>query len=213
MPPGAGPRKGARAPGCVGVGSWVGPGVAGVLGAGSWPARWGPGCKTSNSDGGGGPPGGPGGDAEGGKTGGPRGPLFRLQPESSGWTGGFRGPTPGSFSVVEGWGPGTRWGSFLVFLWGPPPGPARAAPPLLAPPPPSSVAGGLAALVSVTAGERMTLRVEDDGIGIADEPKLGNGIVNVRRRAEELGGSCELTTSPDGGTIFEWSVPMPSAGQ
>lgn len=67
------------------------------------------------------------------------------------------------------------------------------------------------ARVSVSAGERMTLRVEDDGVGISDDPKLGNGILNVRRRAEDLEGTCELTTSPDGGTIFEWSVPMHTA--
>ena len=69
------------------------------------------------------------------------------------------------------------------------------------------------ALVRVTAGERLTLRVEDDGIGIPDDPVLGSGIVNMRRRAEKLGGVCDLSASPAGGTILEWSVPMNPANQ
>jgi signal transduction histidine kinase len=64
------------------------------------------------------------------------------------------------------------------------------------------------ALVRITASDRLTLRVDDDGIGIPEEPVYGNGIVNLRRRAADLGGSCEITSHPDGGTTLEWSVLM-----
>ncbi len=55
----------------------------------------------------------------------------------------------------------------------------------------------------------MTVRVVDDGAGISDSSIPGNGIVNLSRRAEKLGGECVLRTSPGGGTVLEWRVPDP----
>ena len=36
------------------------------------------------------------------------------------------------------------------------------------------------------------LEIEDDGIGFSDEMKKGNGVANMKRRAEELGGTFEI---------------------
>ena len=68
------------------------------------------------------------------------------------------------------------------------------------------------ALIRVTADDRLTLRVEDDGIGTSDDPGLGNGVRNVQSRAADLGGSCQVAASDTGGTILEWSVPMQPSG-
>jgi two-component system sensor histidine kinase DevS len=68
-------------------------------------------------------------------------------------------------------------------------------------------------LVSVTGGDALTLRVEDDGIGIGDDPEYGNGLKNIRKRAAELDGSCEVTSAPGAGTTVEWSVPMAAERQ
>ena len=46
------------------------------------------------------------------------------------------------------------------------------------------------------------LRVSDDGIGFnADEPDEGQGLVNMRRRAEAIDGEFELSSSPGKGTV------------
>jgi signal transduction histidine kinase len=65
-------------------------------------------------------------------------------------------------------------------------------------------------LVTLTAGTDLVLVVEDDGVGIPDEPARGSGIDNISRRASGLGGSCEITAKDSGGTRVRWSVPISS---
>jgi signal transduction histidine kinase len=36
---------------------------------------------------------------------------------------------------------------------------------------------------------------------------IESGLRNMRERAEQLGGSCEVTSSPGAGTTVSWSVP------
>jgi signal transduction histidine kinase len=55
----------------------------------------------------------------------------------------------------------------------------------------------------------LRLRVTDDGIGIPDE-RTELGLRNVRRRAALLGGHLDLWPNDPSGTIFVWSVPLPS---
>ncbi len=64
-------------------------------------------------------------------------------------------------------------------------------------------------LVEVVAtGDRLTVRVTDDGVGVPpDVPSVG-GVRNLRRRAEELGGDCALTPAAPRGTVLTWSVPL-----
>lgn len=54
----------------------------------------------------------------------------------------------------------------------------------------------------------LVLRVIDDGVGLPREPTdVGNGLMNLRRRAERLGGDANVFTSPGGGTTVIWRVP------
>jgi len=64
--------------------------------------------------------------------------------------------------------------------------------------------------VSVVAGERIVLRVVDDGAGLAEGTNgAGKGLTNMAERAALLGGSCEVRARPGGGTVVEWIVPAP----
>lgn len=62
--------------------------------------------------------------------------------------------------------------------------------------------------VSVVVGAEVTVSVTDDGTGAPDEVYGGNGVANLVRRAEGLGGRASLSTAaPGGGCRFEWTVP------
>jgi signal transduction histidine kinase len=67
------------------------------------------------------------------------------------------------------------------------------------------------ALVTLTVGDDLcTLSVLDDGVGI-DEAKMrkgGLGLVNLRRRAEKLGGTFRLENAEGGGALLTWQVPL-----
>ena len=61
-------------------------------------------------------------------------------------------------------------------------------------------------VVSV-ADSRVTLTVDDDGVGFG-EPGAHSGLENARARAERLGGELRLETSHLGGARLHWSVPL-----
>lgn len=58
------------------------------------------------------------------------------------------------------------------------------------------------------------LRVEivDDGIGLPPEHRAGVGLVSMRERAEELGGTCRIESMPNGGTHVIAELPFPARG-
>ncbi|MEX0750675.1 MAG: sensor histidine kinase [Dehalococcoidia bacterium] len=61
------------------------------------------------------------------------------------------------------------------------------------------------------AGDRVTLSIEDDGIGIPEgEPgaRVGYGMGNLRDRVDDLSGTVDMVTSPGEGTRIEVSVPI-----
>jgi signal transduction histidine kinase len=60
--------------------------------------------------------------------------------------------------------------------------------------------------VTVEAGW-LRLRVTDDGRGLADEVHE-SGLRNLRRRADELGGTLLLEPAEPRGTCFVWQVPI-----
>jgi len=60
--------------------------------------------------------------------------------------------------------------------------------------------------LSASAGT-ITLRVADNGVGIAPGAVRGHGLDNMEARAEALGGVCEFTGRPGGGTVVSWRVP------
>ena len=54
------------------------------------------------------------------------------------------------------------------------------------------------------------LQVIDDGVGIV-APKPGNGLGNMRARAEDRAGDFSLTNVDPHGTRLTWIVPIPAA--
>jgi signal transduction histidine kinase len=56
------------------------------------------------------------------------------------------------------------------------------------------------------ADNHVMLRVRDDGLGIPPNATL-SGLQNMRERAEELGGVCEIESGPGAGTTVTWRVP------
>ncbi|MFE0517089.1 GAF domain-containing protein, partial [Streptomyces sp. NPDC058964] len=68
-----------------------------------------------------------------------------------------------------------------------------------------------ATAVEVTAetdGERLRLRVADNGRGLDPDVSRRSGLDNLSRRATGLGGSFTLTPNEPGGTVAEWTVPL-----
>jgi signal transduction histidine kinase len=60
--------------------------------------------------------------------------------------------------------------------------------------------------VSVTP-ERLELRVADDGVGLPAEVSE-SGLRNARRRADDLGGTLEVSPVGGRGTLLVWRVPL-----
>jgi signal transduction histidine kinase/ligand-binding sensor domain-containing protein len=59
----------------------------------------------------------------------------------------------------------------------------------------------------------LQLRLADDGRGRPADLVPGQGIANMRRRAEALGGTCMIEDRPGGGTVVTFEVPLPRAGR
>ena len=66
---------------------------------------------------------------------------------------------------------------------------------------------GVRVEVQVDMGRELTLTVIDDGVGIAADVVTGRGTVNLRERAEALGGTIEVSAAEPRGTRLRWSVP------
>lgn len=83
----------------------------------------------------------------------------------------------------------------------------------------NAVRHGSASMVWVTLdrfGGVVRLIVSDNGDGHGvpspgQPPTPGNGIRNMTRRAEELGGACTVRPRASGGTTVEWTVPTEGA--
>lgn len=65
--------------------------------------------------------------------------------------------------------------------------------------------------IELVATDVLTLRVLDNGRGVATEfdTNSGNGLRNMAERARLLGGGCELAQRADRGTELRWWVPLP----
>lgn len=62
--------------------------------------------------------------------------------------------------------------------------------------------------VEVSVADMLTVDIIDNGSGIpADNPRV-SGLANMTHRAEHLGGTCEITTPPEGGTRVHWTAPL-----
>lgn len=58
--------------------------------------------------------------------------------------------------------------------------------------------------------EALLVRVVDHGTGLGPRPGAGVGLSSMRERAEELGGTCTLTSFDGTGTVVEARLPIPS---
>jgi len=62
--------------------------------------------------------------------------------------------------------------------------------------------------VTVTVDDDLIIEVTDDGCGISQDV-TGSGLTNLRRRAEQAGGSLRIANAAGGGTKLTWSAPLP----
>ncbi|WP_084163629.1 sensor histidine kinase [Mycobacterium triplex] len=62
--------------------------------------------------------------------------------------------------------------------------------------------------VDVSVADMLTVDVADNGCGIpADNPRR-SGLANLSYRAEQVGGTCEVSTPDGGGTRVRWTAPL-----
>jgi signal transduction histidine kinase len=62
--------------------------------------------------------------------------------------------------------------------------------------------------VEVSVADMLTLDIIDNGCGMpADNPRR-SGLANMSYRAEQVGGSCEISNLPEGGTRVRWTAPL-----
>jgi signal transduction histidine kinase len=70
-------------------------------------------------------------------------------------------------------------------------------------------AGASRYAVTMIVTDRLVLEIQDDGTGIElPLTQPGLGLVNIRERAEKLGGTFELHAREGGGTRLLWIVPL-----
>lgn len=70
-------------------------------------------------------------------------------------------------------------------------------------------AGSPTAEVRVTVLDgTVEVRIEDAGRGIVERRPGGQGLSNLDGRADELGGTFELSDRPGGGTVLRWRAPL-----
>lgn len=62
--------------------------------------------------------------------------------------------------------------------------------------------------VRVSAGDTLTLDIQDDGTGLASDHHPGNGLRSLTDRARELGGTVQISPSIAGGTRVLASLPL-----
>lgn len=60
----------------------------------------------------------------------------------------------------------------------------------------------------VRIGDRVRLRVSDDGVGPPAAPTRGSGLLGIEERVRARGGSWELSRRPGGGTIVQANLPV-----
>ncbi|MEB3981536.1 GAF domain-containing protein [Mycobacterium sp. 663a-19] len=62
--------------------------------------------------------------------------------------------------------------------------------------------------VEVDVADMLTLDIADDGCGIPVDNPRRSGLANMLYRAEQVGGRCEISNQPAGGTRVRWTAPL-----
>jgi signal transduction histidine kinase len=63
-------------------------------------------------------------------------------------------------------------------------------------------------IVRLTAADNLEVEIIDDGVGLPDARRTGVGLLSMRERAEELGGTCVVKALPKGGTRVFAQLPV-----
>jgi signal transduction histidine kinase len=63
-------------------------------------------------------------------------------------------------------------------------------------------------LVRLWLDHGLCLEIRDDGVGLPKDSHIGVGLVSMRERAAELGGSCVIEPVPSGGTRVMVRLPL-----
>jgi signal transduction histidine kinase len=61
--------------------------------------------------------------------------------------------------------------------------------------------------VNVVVEDKFAIEVVDNGCGLPADI-TGSGLINLRKRSEEIGGAFTIENSPGGGTALRWSAPL-----
>jgi signal transduction histidine kinase len=59
------------------------------------------------------------------------------------------------------------------------------------------------------SGQTLTVTIADNGIGLAEAPRGGLGVLSMRERALALGGRIRMTSEPFRGTTVTLTLPLP----
>jgi signal transduction histidine kinase len=62
--------------------------------------------------------------------------------------------------------------------------------------------------VRVNVDQALRIEIADDGLGLPTPRHIGVGLLSMRERAEELGGSCIVERHPAGGTRVLARIPL-----
>jgi signal transduction histidine kinase len=62
--------------------------------------------------------------------------------------------------------------------------------------------------VEVNVADMLIVDIIDNGCGMPVDNPRHSGLANMNYRAEQLGGTCEITTPPEGGTQVHWTAPL-----
>ena len=62
--------------------------------------------------------------------------------------------------------------------------------------------------IEVAVADGHSIDIIDDGCGIPADNQRQSGLVNLGRRAEQVGGTCHITSPPAGGTLVHWTAPL-----
>lgn len=62
--------------------------------------------------------------------------------------------------------------------------------------------------ITLTLDQALRLEIRDDGTGLAVEHRVGIGLISMRERAEELGGTCDVSSAPGKGICVLAMLPL-----